>query len=94
MIFPSLTAGIVAVIWLSVPAHTATGDLVCRYTATTPSSVNYYTCTQFSDYYGISLDKFIQLNPSVDQDCKTIKPNTEYCVAGCQLPRNCCIRTY
>jgi hypothetical protein len=83
MIFPLSPVGFAAAFWLLTSAHAETGDIVCRYTATTPSSVNYYTCTQFSEYYSISFDKFLELNPSVDRDCATIKPNTEYCVAGC-----------
>ncbi|KAF1839655.1 hypothetical protein BDW02DRAFT_475743, partial [Decorospora gaudefroyi] len=58
------------------------GDIVCRYTATTPSAVNYYLCQDFADYYFITLDKFFQLNPSLDPSCDNIQPDTEYCVAG------------
>lgn len=60
------------------------GDVVCRYTTKTSSSVDYYTCTELSQYYGISLDTFYKLNPSIDRACDTIKPDTEYCVDGCK----------
>ena len=65
------------------------GQIVCRYTLTSPSEVNYYTCTELADRYDITIDKFFQLNPDLDRDCKSIKPNTDYCVAGCEFQRFC-----
>jgi hypothetical protein len=62
----------------------AVGDAVCRYTSKTPAAVNYYICSQFADYYRITISKLFQVNPSLDPDCSNIKPNTEYCVAGCK----------
>lgn len=62
---------------------TAAGDIVCRYTTTTSALVNYYTCTELANFYGITVPKFLQLNPVVDEACSNIKANTEYCVAGC-----------
>jgi hypothetical protein len=62
------------------------GQVVCRYTLTSPAEVNYYSCIELADRYDISIDKFFLLNPDLDQDCKTIKPNTDYCVAGCKFP--------
>jgi len=61
------------------------GQIVCRYTLTSPSEVNYYTCIELADRYAISIDKFFQLNPDLDRECKTIEPNTDYCVAGCEF---------
>jgi len=60
------------------------GKVVCRYTLNSGKEVNYYTCTELANKYDISIELFFTLNPEVDQDCKTIKPNTEYCVAGCK----------
>jgi hypothetical protein len=77
------TTGLVAI------SNAAANDVVCRYTTTTESSVNYYTCTELSDYYGITLDKFFLLNPSLDPACDTIKPDTEYCLAGCVFTLGC-----
>jgi hypothetical protein len=74
-----------AIAGLIATSNAAVGDVVCRYTTTSASSVNYYTCTEISAYYSITLDKFLLLNPSLDKSCDTIKPNTEYCVAGCKL---------
>ena len=62
----------------------APGDVVCRYETTTLGEVNYYTCTELARKYSISVEKFFALNPSVDKNCETIKPNTNYCVAGCK----------
>ncbi|KAF3807738.1 hypothetical protein GCG54_00007471 [Colletotrichum gloeosporioides] len=64
----------------------AAGDIVCRYDATTSSTVNYYTCTEISLQYSISVEKFFLLNPDLDRDCETIKPNTTYCVRGYVMP--------
>jgi hypothetical protein len=62
----------------------APGDVVCRYETTTLGEVNYYTCIALARKYSISVEKFFALNPSVDKNCETIKPNTNYCVAGCK----------
>jgi hypothetical protein len=85
MIFhlPSLA---IAVGILAVPldAASSSGEINCRYEATTPSEVNYYTCHELATKYSITIEKFFQLNPAVDKDCNTIKPGTVYCVAGCR----------
>lgn len=62
------------------------GQVNCRYTLTSPEQVNYYTCTELANEWDISIDKFFMLNPDLDRECKTIKPNTEYCVSGCECP--------
>lgn len=62
------------------------GDIVCRYTATSPDVVNYYTCTQLALQYERTVEDFFFLNPTMDRDCATMKPNTEYCVRGCKVP--------
>ncbi|KAF5851379.1 hypothetical protein GGP41_004176 [Bipolaris sorokiniana] len=54
----------------------APGDVVCRYETTTLTKVNYYTCTELARKYSITVDKFFELNPSVNKACDTIKPNT------------------
>jgi len=75
-----------AIFWLFVATtNAAVGDIVCRYTAPTPSVVNYYICQDFADYYGISLERFFGLNPSLSIACDNVEPETEYCVAGCML---------
>ncbi|KAF1952996.1 hypothetical protein CC80DRAFT_420995 [Byssothecium circinans] len=62
------------------------GDIVCRYETTTQGDVNYYTCTELALKYLITVEKFFELNPTVDKDCDTIKPNTVYCVKGWKQP--------
>lgn len=62
------------------------GDINCRYSATTSATVNYYTCTQTATKYGITVDDFFTLNPTLELDCSNIQPKTEYCVDGCKLP--------
>ena len=62
------------------------GDVNCRYSATTSATVNYYTCTQMATKYGITVDGFFTLNPTLELDCSNIQPKTEYCVDGCKLP--------
>lgn len=64
------------------------GDIVCRHDAVTGPDVNYYTCKELADRYGTLIDTF-QLNPSLDRDCKTIRPNTMYCVKGCASTGAC-----
>jgi hypothetical protein len=82
-----------AIIGLITTSNAAVGDVVCRYTTISASSVNYYTCTELSDYYGITLDIFLLLNPSLDRACERIKPNTEYWVAGCTLSWTACFHS-
>jgi hypothetical protein len=66
-------------------AAVAPGEVVCRYNATTGSEVNYYTCTRLALEYQITVDKFFLLNPTVDKECETVQPNTDYCVRGCEI---------
>jgi len=70
---------------LTYGVNGAPGDVVCRYETNTLSEVNYYTCTELALKYSITVKKFFELNPSVDKDCNTIKPDTKYCVAGCKI---------
>lgn len=56
--------------------------VTCRYNATAPSTVSYYTCTEIAANYGISLEKFMLLNPLMDPDCTSIEADQQYCVAG------------
>ncbi|KAJ0382193.1 hypothetical protein COL922a_013062 [Colletotrichum nupharicola] len=58
------------------------GDVNCRYSATTSATVNYYTCTQMATKYGITVDTFFTLNPTLELDCSNIQSKTEYCVDG------------
>lgn len=64
------------------------GQINCRYSASTYSDVNYYTCTQLADRYGITVQAFFTLNPELNLDCSNIQPNSEYCVAGCKYPNH------
>jgi hypothetical protein len=70
-----------------VHAEPAPGDIVCRLNGTTSANVNYYTCTELANRFGITIETFFILNPSVDKDCETIKPKTKYCVAGCKCAK-------
>lgn len=65
--------------------NVTTGEVNCRYSATTGSDVNYYTCTQLATKYGVTIDLFFTLNPTLKLDCSNIQPNTQYCVDGCKL---------
>ncbi|KAH6692832.1 hypothetical protein BKA61DRAFT_637637 [Leptodontidium sp. MPI-SDFR-AT-0119] len=58
------------------------GQVNCRYSSTTDSEVNYYTCTTLSQFYKISTQVFFTLNPGLALDCSNIQPNTPYCVSG------------
>lgn len=66
------------------------GQINCRYSARTSSSVNYYTCFQMATRYAISVDLLLQLNPTLDPDCANVEPKTDYCVAGCEYCPNDC----
>lgn len=75
----------IATIVLTTIVSGEIGDIVCHYTTVSPSAVNYYTCFDLASKYEITIEKFFLLNPSVDVDCDTIDPETEYCVRGCEL---------
>lgn len=61
------------------------GDINCRGWGRTYDDAGYYTCTELSRDWGISLAWFFQINPTVLPDCSNIQPNTFYCVAACKL---------
>lgn len=58
------------------------GDWVCTQFTVTPSEVNYYTCTEIVKRYIVSIEDFIEMNPTLTRECDTIEPNTRYCVGG------------
>ncbi|KAI3316935.1 hypothetical protein HD806DRAFT_551279 [Xylariaceae sp. AK1471] len=61
----------------------APGEVNCRYTTTTADvDINYYTCTALATKYGISVNTFFMLNPTVKPDCSNIQADTDYCVSG------------
>jgi len=60
------------------------GEVNCRQQSTSPSSVNYYTCTEMADEHDISVETFFVINPKLKKDCSDIQPNTKYCVNGCK----------
>ena len=67
------------------------GQVNCRYAANTEGmSINYYTCTELAQDYGINVATFFKLNPTVLPDCSNIKANTDYCVAGCKSRTSLC----
>jgi hypothetical protein len=60
------------------------GDIVCRYDTVTNQDVNYYTCAEINNKYELSMDRLVDLNPGLQQDCENVKPETKYCVKGCE----------
>lgn len=60
------------------------GEVNCRSWAQTYDNVGYWSCSQLAEDFGITLDKFWTLNPTLAPDCKGIQPNTEYCVDRCE----------
>ncbi|KAE9372960.1 carbohydrate-binding module family 18 protein [Stipitochalara longipes BDJ] len=59
------------------------GELVCRFTDSTEGlDINYYTCTLLANTWGITVEKFFDLNPGLAPDCSNIQADTEYCVQG------------
>jgi len=66
-----------------VQAIPKVGEVNCRFTSTTSSVVNYYTCSELAIAHGITVEKFFLLNPAVDLECSNISPDTDYCVRGC-----------
>lgn len=59
------------------------GGINCRQNGTTNSTVYYYDCQAMADRYGINVETFFWLNPSVEQNCSNIIPESQYCVSGC-----------
>jgi len=70
------------------------GDVNCRMPGRTYDDVNYYTCEELADNYGLLPEKLFALNPTLLPDCSNIQPNTAYCVAGCTFAPvlSCAIR--
>ena len=63
-------------------AELTPGDIVCRFDSTTKAEVNYYTCKELANKFSITVEKFFELNPTIDKECSNVKPKTKYCVAG------------
>jgi hypothetical protein len=99
----TFSAGAVSLLWYSLAVLAAddcqpstwnkkrqanhVGDIVCRYDTVTSQDVNYYTCAEINDKYELSMDKLLDLNPGLQQDCKNVEPETKYCVKGCKRSR-------
>jgi hypothetical protein len=60
------------------------GQINCRYQTTTRSKVDSNTCVSLAEKYETTVEEFLKLNPSLDKECRSIKPNQLYCVKGCK----------
>ncbi|KAK4203019.1 hypothetical protein QBC40DRAFT_262788 [Triangularia verruculosa] len=58
------------------------GEVNCRNWGQTYDNVGYWSCSQLATEFGITIEKFWELNPELAPDCEGVQPNTEYCVAG------------
>lgn len=65
-------------------ANIQPGQINCRYWGQTHEDVDSNSCLNLAKYYGIKIEKFFMLNPILDPDCGNIRPDTEYCTAGCE----------
>jgi len=61
------------------------GEINCRNWGETYDGVGYWSCNQLAQDYGITIEKFWELNPKLAPDCEGVKEYTQYCVAGCKL---------
>ena len=82
--FASLFLNLLYLAKLTQSVKLAVGDVICEWSTTTKSSVNYYTCTELADKYGTLIDDFFELNPILNRECDNIQPDTQYCVIGCK----------
>lgn len=64
----------------------AFAQVQCRFNATAPETVSYYTCTELAEKYRITIQQFLVLNPLLDPDCSSIQEGKQYCVAGNVVP--------
>lgn len=86
---PAVTTVVISPLVTS--GNVGVGKVNCRYAANTEGmSINYYTCTELAQDYGINVETFFKLNPTVLPDCSNIKANTDYCVAGCKSRASLC----
>ena len=61
------------------------GQINCRYETTTGPKVYSHSCTSIATKYGITIEQLVDLNPDLDKGCKSIQPETTYCVKGCEF---------
>lgn len=61
------------------------GELNCRAWAETYGQVSFCTCAGICDMYGITMDRFFSLNPTLKKDYSDIHPNSRYCYDGCKF---------
>lgn len=76
----------IRVLALVLAASNVKAEVRCRYNATAPDPVSYYTCTELAERHEITLEHFFALNPLVDSDCSSIEAGERYCVAGTAAP--------
>ncbi|KAM0554930.1 hypothetical protein ACHAPJ_006666 [Fusarium lateritium] len=62
------------------------GSINCRLSTAAESKVNSNTCASIAKQYQITLDEFYELNPGLENDCKNVQPEIQYCVEGFQEP--------
>ncbi|KAH8723453.1 hypothetical protein GQ44DRAFT_595731, partial [Phaeosphaeriaceae sp. PMI808] len=58
------------------------GEVRCRFNATAPTPVSYYTCTELAQRYRITITQFFFLNPLLDPDCSSIQTGENYFTTG------------
>ncbi|KAK2762268.1 hypothetical protein FQN54_001278 [Arachnomyces sp. PD_36] len=62
------------------------GDINCRREIKTGADVDSSTCASIAERYRVTVENLVELNPGLDKDCKSIKPEATYCVAGFREP--------
>ncbi|KAG8668223.1 hypothetical protein FPOAC1_007600 [Fusarium poae] len=62
------------------------GDINCRMSQVAGPKADVNTCATMARKWDITIDKFYDLNPRLNGDCKNILPNIRYCVDGFPEP--------
>lgn len=70
---------------VSLAVSQVPAEVRCRYNATSPNEVSYYTYTELATRYEITVNHFFLLNSLLDPDCTSIEAGKQYCVAGSVL---------
>ncbi|KAH7245072.1 hypothetical protein BKA59DRAFT_454143 [Fusarium tricinctum] len=71
--------------WRLKAVATSSG-INCRMSEVTGSKVDAEACASMATKWDITVEKFYELNPRLNNDCKNIVPNIRYCVDGFPEP--------
>ncbi|RBR24696.1 uncharacterized protein FIESC28_02469 [Fusarium coffeatum] len=63
-------------------ALSSSGSINCRMSEVSGAKVDPKTCATLAKKWDISVEKFYELNPRLEDSCENVRPKIRYCVDG------------